>query len=195
VNGCGGPARVLGMGNLLAGDDGAGVCVARLLADGYDFTPDVEVIDGALLGFGVLDVFDGGGPVLLVDALRTDAAPGTVYRLDADALLDLAPGVRLAAHEVEPVQQLRWYTALGSAPPTVLVCVAAGPPRFGVGLGAEVRAALDTVVRVALEQLEDWRVRVRPRHTRPSVDTVLRDLTGRRVPGAGRVPGDVPCAG
>jgi hydrogenase maturation protease len=151
--------RVLGMGNILYGDEGAGVWAAHYLRAGYEFAPEVEVLDGAALGFGVLDVFDGGGPVLVLDALVADRADaGSVYRFTDRDLLDVAADRRLAAHEVEPVGQLRLRTALGGAPPTVLLAIV--PQHIGmvVALSPAVRAAFGGYLRAALDQLRGWGV-------------------------------------
>lgn len=168
--------RVVGMGNLLHGDDGAGVLAARYLAAGYAFDPDVEIVDGAVLGFDVLGVFDGGAPVLLLDALLGDVWPGAVFEIPGHALLDLVPQLRLAAHEVEPVERLRWHAALGTAPPTVLVGISTGPPRYGIGLSPLVREGFALLVDVALGQLRAWGVRCRPTGT-VTLDDVLAGLT------------------
>lgn len=170
------PVRVLGMGNLLYGDEGLGVLAARALAAGYSFSPAVEVLDGALLGFGVMEVFDRPGPIVVLDALAADAPAGTVYRLPADELLDLAPQIRLMAHEVEPLQQLRLTTALGTAPPTVLVAMTVAEVTMRIGLSPSVTAGFDRFVAAAVTEVERWGVTAR-RTARVSPAEILADLT------------------
>lgn len=156
-----GPPRVLGMGNLLHGDEGLGVCAARHLRSRYEFSPPVEILDGAVLGFGVLDVFDRPGPVLLLDALAADAPAGALYRIPGPRLLHLSPDLRLAAHEVEPVQQLRLRTALGTAPDTVLIAMVAERTTLGLGFSPAVRSGFPGFVAAVLAQLAHWGVRAR----------------------------------
>jgi hydrogenase maturation protease len=168
--------RVLGMGNLLYGDEGVGVLAARALAARHTFTPPVEVLDGGVLGFGVMEVFDSPEPVILLDGLVADAPAGTLYRLPHEQLLDLAPGVQLAAHEVEPVQQLRIAAALGTAPPTVLLAVAVADAGMHLGLSPAVSAAFDRLVELAVEEVCRWGVTAH-RVAHVSVEQILTELT------------------
>ena len=161
------------------GDDAARnnfVLAARCLAANYTFTPDVEVLDGALLGFGVLDVFDGGGPVVVLDGLAADAPAGTIYRLPQEQLLDLAPDVRLAAHEVEPLQQLRIGTALGTAPRTVLMAMTVAETSMQVGLSPPCAAAFERFLALIAQEVCRWGVQAR-RIAAVTLDDVLTDLT------------------
>jgi Ni/Fe-hydrogenase 1 B-type cytochrome subunit len=168
--------RVLGMGNLLYADEAVGVLAARCLEAAYAFDAPVEVLDGGLLGFGILDLFDDDAPVVVLDGARTDDAPGTLYRVEAEDLLSLTSPMRLAAHEVEPVQQLRIATALGKAPELVLLAVAVRDVELRVGLSEPVAAAVPDLVRHTVAELERWGVGARQvAPVRPH--EVLRTLT------------------
>ncbi|OGD12970.1 MAG: hypothetical protein A2W20_03980 [Candidatus Aminicenantes bacterium RBG_16_66_30] len=115
-----GPPRrtvVLGLGNILLGDEGVGVHVVEELQRSGGL-PDVELVDGGTAGFSLLPYFDGAGLVVIVDAADDGAPPGTVtlarpayaadhpaalvphdiglkYILDALALADERPDVLL----------------------------------------------------------------------------------------------------
>lgn len=146
------------MGNLLYGDEGVGVLAARALAANHTFFPPVTVLDGGLLGFEVMDVFDRPGPIVVLDGLAADAPAGSIYRLPHEQLLDLAPQVQLAAHEVEPVQQLRIAAALGTAPPTVLIAITVEDTSMRLGLSPAVAAAFDRFVAAAVDEVCRWGV-------------------------------------
>ena len=73
-----GTALVVGLGDPARGDDGVGVAVAGLLATRS--LPGVSVPvprDPTAL----IDLWAGHDPVVVVDAVRSGAAPGTVHRL------------------------------------------------------------------------------------------------------------------
>jgi len=72
---------VLGIGNLVMGDDGAGVRVVQELQKRYVFPPHVEVMDGGTLGLDLLPKLEGIGRLLMVDAVETGGEPGTLVRL------------------------------------------------------------------------------------------------------------------
>jgi hydrogenase maturation protease len=93
------PLLILGLGNVLLGDDGVGgAAIARLLED-YSVPRGARVLDGGTLGLSLLPYLQEAETVILVDAIRADAAPGTLVRLDGD---QVAPAVatRLSPHQI-----------------------------------------------------------------------------------------------
>ncbi|MBI3858217.1 MAG: hydrogenase maturation protease, partial [Planctomycetes bacterium] len=74
---------ILGVGNALRGDDAAGLQAARLLRDRVPEGVVVAEFGGD--ASGLLDDWAGHESVILIDAVSSGAAPGTVLRLDAAA--------------------------------------------------------------------------------------------------------------
>ena len=74
-------ALLIGVGNPFRGDDGVGSVVIRRLRGQKlpGFTIMEETGDGAEL----LDAWKGAPAVILVDAVQSGAAPGTIHRIDA----------------------------------------------------------------------------------------------------------------
>jgi hydrogenase maturation protease len=71
---------VIGMGNLLLGDEGVGVHAARLLTRDQQ-PPGTEVLE---IGSAILDALPAlrnADRVIVLDAVMADGPPGTVYRL------------------------------------------------------------------------------------------------------------------
>src|SRR5689334_22873506 len=90
---------VLGLGNVLCADDGAGVVVAHRLRREWQMPPGVRVVDGGTLGLDLLALVAASDRVILVDAVRANAPPGSLVRL---AGADVAPAVyeRLSMHQI-----------------------------------------------------------------------------------------------
>jgi hydrogenase maturation protease len=90
---------VMGLGNVLLGDDGLGAAAIARIERDYRAPPGVRFEDGGTLGLSVLGLIADSDRVILVDAVRADAPPGTLVRLDgadvADAVLN-----RLSPHQV-----------------------------------------------------------------------------------------------
>jgi hydrogenase maturation protease len=119
---------VLGLGNLLCGDDGIGPAAISLLAQRYDTPDGVMVIDGGTLGLALLPYIEDAQQVLLIDAVRADLPPGSFVRLQGE---EVAPAVaeRLSVHQVGVADLLdaaRWrgtypprLTLLGLVPDTL----------------------------------------------------------------------------
>ncbi len=72
---------VLGVGNLLLTDEGIGVRTVETLLSKYHFPENVEVLDGGTAGMELLEIIANREQVILIDAVNTGAAPGTVVTL------------------------------------------------------------------------------------------------------------------
>lgn len=84
---------VVGLGNDIAGDDGAGIAVARILATELATRADIDVVALPWAGFALLDVLRGREQAAIVDCLTTGAhPPGTIVPIDES---DLGGSVRL----------------------------------------------------------------------------------------------------
>lgn len=153
VPGPGPVAVVLGVGNILYGDEGVGVYGARVLAEGFQFAPEVDVVDGATLGFSMMDLFCRATTLIVLDALAADAEPGSIFRLPADELGRLGPGFRPAAHEVDPLHLLKMAPLLGNAPDLVLLGIVPASTGIGVGLSPALEASFPRYVEAALCEL------------------------------------------
>jgi hydrogenase maturation protease len=96
---------VLGCGNILRGDDAVGpILVRHLWARGI---PDgVRLVDGGTAGMDVAFAMRGAARVVLVDASRTGAEPGTIYRVPGAELEQLPELTGLHTHS------FRWDHAL-----------------------------------------------------------------------------------
>lgn len=173
------------MGNILYRDEGIGVYTVRYLQMAFRFTPAIELVDGAALGFTVMNFFDNHGRLLVLDAVSTEAPAGTIYRLPEAELLDLGPSVRPTAHEVDPIELLKTATARGDAPEVVLLgIVPADAMQFTVGLSPELEAAFPRFVDAALAELAASGIQAE--RTRPlSLDDVIGSLVRHNVRDSG----------
>lgn len=144
---------VAGVGNALRRDDGAGLVVARRLrAMSPPAGVDVREVEGEPIG--LVELWSGRPAVVLVDAMRSGAEPGTVRRVDASAE-PLPAWLRgsTSTHAVALAETLELARALGRLPPRVVVYAVEGA-RFdaGAGLTAAVEAAVERLGDAALAE-------------------------------------------
>jgi hydrogenase maturation protease len=99
---------VIGCGNLLRADDGVGPVLVRKLWEG-GVPPGVRLVDGGTAGMDVAFQMRGAKRVIVVDASRTGAAPGTVYKVPGLEVEDMPPLSGLHTHS------FRWDHALAFA--------------------------------------------------------------------------------
>ena len=92
------PILILGVGNLLMGDEGVGVHVLRSL-ESRPMRADVRLLDGGTGGANLLGEFENLRSLILVDATRDGSPAGTIgYRYRRHSLIgDLPCG--LSAHD------------------------------------------------------------------------------------------------
>jgi hydrogenase maturation protease len=138
---------VVGFGNELQGDDGAGPEVVRRLR-GLGLPSGVRVEEGGADSLRIVSLWLGEGQVWLVDALRRGRAPGTLHRLHHVELFDVAQR-SVSAHELSLPESVRLlattFPALGSVRWRLW---GIEPERlgFGAGLSLPVSCAVDRVV-------------------------------------------------
>ena len=148
-------ALVIGLGNSFAGDDAAGVLVARLVARR---APAVAVREHEGEPSGLLDAWDGAPLAIVVDATVGQGEPGEVTVLDATAR-SLPPGYGgTSTHAFGLAAAIELARALGRMPERLLVVGVEGRD-FSAGdeLGASVAAALEPAAEVVLSLLREGR--------------------------------------
>jgi hydrogenase maturation protease len=137
---------VAGLGNVFLGDDGFGSEVARRLR--AERLPEgVSVVDYGIRGMHLaFDLLAGYDALVLVDALPHGGAPGDVTVLEVGEE-DLGSG-EFDAHGMNPVAVLGSLGGLGGRlpPRTFVVGCEPGDVGEGMGLTAEVAAAIDTAL-------------------------------------------------
>jgi len=138
------PILVLGLGNQLLSDDGVGpVLLEELAASAIPWPSDVEFLDGGTQGLALLGHLSGRQALIIVDALHTGAAPGTVHRFTLNELRELSAGRANSAHEGNAGELLAAAQLLDELPNRLFV-VGVEPKRIATGneLSAPVKRAL-----------------------------------------------------
>ena len=151
------PLLVMGLGNILWGDDGLGVAAVEKLLCNFHVPDGVRVLDGGTLGLALLPVIQDAERVVLIDAIRQEEArPGEIVRIEGD---DVAPAVRdrLSPHQVGVTDLLDAARLLGCYPEQlVLLGIVPASLDFGFGPSAEVECQLDNLVNRVVEQALEW---------------------------------------
>lgn len=142
---------VLGVGNILMGDEGVGVEVVRRLAEG-PIPEGVECLDGGTGSFALLEPMCRASRIVLVDAAADASLPGTVRRLTPRFSRDYPRS--LTAHDIGLKDLLDAFHLLGEPPPVVLYAVTVRPPTEpAVGLSPAVSAAVPGLAERILAEL------------------------------------------
>ncbi|MBM7865738.1 HyaD/HybD family hydrogenase maturation endopeptidase [Heliobacterium gestii] len=154
---------IMGLGNLLFTDEGLGVHAIRRMEAGYDFAPEVELIDGGTLGLLLLDHLEEASHFLCIDAVNAGKAPGTLVRLEKEQLPSYL-GVKMSQHQMGFQEVLALANLRGTLPAEmVLIGVQPESLEWGTELSPTVAAVLPGVIEAALEQLVHWGLPATPK--------------------------------
>lgn len=145
---------ILGIGNVLLSDDGAGVHVARLLAQRLAGREDVEVLDGGTLSFTLAPLIAGCTRLIVLDATELEREPGTVRTFIGAEFDSLLGRPRLTVHEIGLRDVLAISELAGELPPErALVAIQPASLGWGTECTAEVASALRYAVDNVLQLL------------------------------------------
>jgi hydrogenase maturation protease len=144
---------VLGLGNTLCTDDGAGPAAVERLLSRWEPPVGVRVLDGGTLGLSLLPLLADAEAAILVDAVRVgDTPPGTVVRLTGEDV-PAATRQQLSVHQVGVADLLDGLHLLGKLPPRlVLLGVVPESLELGFGVSATVEPALDVLAERAVDE-------------------------------------------
>jgi len=112
---------VLGVGNLLLTDDGAGVHAVKDLGQENEWDPDkVDFLDGATFTQDIFYIFQEYERVLVLDTVKGGREPGTVYRFTEENLRDNYQQ-RLSLHDIDLLDSLKMAELLGNKPELMVI--------------------------------------------------------------------------
>jgi hydrogenase maturation protease len=147
---------VLGIGNTLLADEGAGIVAMRELEARFGARQDMEFLDGGTLSFTLAVPISESDALLVIDAAELGTAPGTVRSFEG-AEMDrfLGENRKSSVHEVG-LLDLRAISLLTGNWPQHRALIGIQPSFVGWGdkLTPEVEAALPEVCNVAAELME-----------------------------------------
>lgn len=106
---------VLGLGNLLPGDERLGLQTLQCLEERFGWRPKIEWIYRGVLGLNLLPLIESCSHLLVVDAFDAGGPPGTVIELGPRQYLG-RDRVRLSERQVNLQDLLGLTMLLGRAP-------------------------------------------------------------------------------
>jgi hydrogenase maturation protease len=166
---------VIGLGNVLMGDDAFGPYVAQLLLGWYEFPEDVEVVELGTQGHDLTPWVRGSEALVVVSSVHHGGAPGELKTLSRDEVMDRelpqrVPSLRNSPYEPAVRNLVLTLEFTGGAPQDVWVV---GSMVEGVELDGRlsdrVQAALPRAVEEVLRILRSLGVEPTPREPRPVV--------------------------
>ncbi|MDI6849687.1 MAG: HyaD/HybD family hydrogenase maturation endopeptidase [Candidatus Saccharicenans sp.] len=149
---------VLGLGNILNRDEGAGVYALRKLEAimPEDWKQRVELIEGGVLGLDLLPYVEKASRLLILDAVEAGGNPGEMVEFKNKEINTFFAG-KISWHQLGFQEVLEVARVRGKYPEEVLL-IGVIPGAIGIGLSLS-RAVEKTAGRMAgraLEVLSGW---------------------------------------
>lgn len=165
---------VLGIGNLLWGDEGFGVRAVEALDAQYEFPPDVKLMDGGTQGLFLLPFVQAARRLIILDAVDYRMPPGSLKVVWNDEIPSFLAANKMSMHQIG-FQEVLALARLQEQYPAEAVLIGVQPEDmtdFGGSLRDCVKARIPEAIAIALETLARWGVPGKPRAA-PSADPVL----------------------
>jgi len=143
---------VCGIGNTLLQDEGVGVHVVRELKK-FPLPPSVELIEGGTMLLDFLFQLQEARQVILIDAVKADGLPGSIYLVDGKELLHGQADHPLSLHQVGVVQVLQILALEKNPPPCLIIGIEPASLEWGMELSEIVREKMPEILQVVQDQI------------------------------------------
>jgi len=148
---------VLGIGNTLLSDEGAGIHMLDYLREHFPDLPGVEYLDGGTLSFTLAAWIEEAGNLVVVDAAELQAAPGTVQVFRDEAMDRFAGRTKRSVHEVSLGDLLSIAHLTGTLPENrALIAIQPQRLEWGSALSEAVAGALPGAAQLAADLVMQW---------------------------------------
>ncbi len=138
---------VLGIGNLLMGDEGIGIHVIREFELKHQFKNLVDVVDGGTGGFHLLSYLQEYENVIIVDAAIGDRVSGSIEIIKPKYSSDFPR--TLTAHDIGLKDLIDSAAILGQLPEIILIIIYIDKfQSLNLELSDDVKAAIPKVVEI-----------------------------------------------
>ena len=143
---------VMGVGNMLRGDDGFGVAVLDEVGS-RDVPGNVDLLDAGTSIIDLMEELNGRRKVVVIDAVRGGQSPGTLYRFSPeDVAAEAVPADSL--HQVGLLETLRLAELVDCRPEQVVI-IGAQPEdtSLKIGLTKAVAAAVPRATEMVMAEI------------------------------------------
>lgn len=156
---------VLGIGNILWGDEGFGVRVVEAFHRRFETPETVTILDGGTQGLYLVPFVEEADNLLVFDAIDYGLAPGTLKIVRDDEVPKFTGSKKMSLHQTGFQEVLSAADLLGRYPSRLALigCQPLDLEAWGGPLTEPVRDAIGPAIEAAVGVLAEWGVRLTPR--------------------------------
>ena len=155
---------ILGIGNLIVGDEGFGVHAVRYLEENYEFPDSVLIRDGGTAGIYMSPFLEECDPVLVIDVVDLDAEPGSMHYYSNDDVKAGKISTRMSPHQLGLLEILEICKLRDAAPETLeFYCVVPKDLITSTELSDVVAPRVKDICEIVLKRLAELGVEAKRR--------------------------------
>lgn len=144
---------VLCIGNLLLSDEGVGVHVAHKLME-MNLPKGVSVVEGGTDGFRLLNIITEADRLIVVDAIKGGAAPGSIYRFEINEVKNCPSGFKTSVHQIGILEVINMSGLIGKTPHTTVIGVEPKSFEMSMELSPEIKEKIPRIIEFVLNELK-----------------------------------------
>ena len=155
---------ILGVGNLIVGDEGFGVHTVQYLEQNYEFPDNVVIKDGGTAGIYMSPFLEECDPVFVIDVVDIDAEPGSMHYYSNEDVKAGKLSTRMSPHQLGLLEVLEICKLRDAAPEKVeFYCVVPKELDTTTELSDVVAPRVKDISDIVLKRLAELGVQVTPR--------------------------------
>ena len=155
---------ILGIGNLIVGDEGFGVHTVRYLEEHYEFPDNVLIKDGGTAGIYMSPFLEECDPVLVIDVVDIDEEPGSMHYYSSEDVKAGKISTRMSPHQLGLLEILEICKLRDAAPESLeFYCVVPHKLETSTELSELVAPRVKEISDIILKRLADLGVEVKQR--------------------------------
>ena len=155
---------ILGVGNLLLGDEGFGVHCIKRLAGKYRFPDQVTLLDGGTAGIMLAPFIEDQDILYVIDVIALEGDPGSIHCFTGEELWRSPVTARMSPHQVGLVEILELCRLRDRLPDYLeMITVIPADLSMGIGLSPMLASSLERVETHLLAALAGQGIRLQKR--------------------------------
>lgn len=155
---------IIGIGNLICGDEGFGVHTINYFEENYIFPENVLLKDAGTAGIYMSPFLEECDPVIVIDVVDIDAEPGSMHYYDVNDIKMGNIQTKMSPHQLGLLEILEICKLRDAAPENVeFYCVVPKDLDTSLELSDVVAPRVKEIAGMILKRLKDFGVEVQKR--------------------------------
>lgn len=144
---------VMGVGNILMTDEGAGIHALAELAK-QELPPGTELLEGGTAGMELLHLIEDVDHLVIIDSVEGGTEPGAIFRFKPDDISVIPSEFNVSFHQVGLIEVLKMGQILGKLPRSVVIFgIQPYSLDWGMELSQPVSAKMPALIKLVVDEV------------------------------------------